>query len=274
MKRCFLTGIAVIFVVSLFAQNVGEKGNQDSLINYTDIQGNKQGKWTKNYKSGKKAYEANFRNNKLVGEYKRWFASGQLMAHVKYNEQGDVGYAKIYYDTGVICGEGKYVNQNVKDSIWKFYGTDGKLMSEVSYKKGKLDGQSKSFFRNGKVSEVITYKDSVKEGLWRRYYEEGGTEMETMHVKGKRQGVFQVFYPKGNLKIKGRYFNDLPSDKWTYYNQDGSVEKELEYDKKGRLKNQDEVDAEFTKQVQEWDKLKGTIPEPNEKSFFKSGNFE
>ena len=271
MRILLLLIFSCMLSYQAFNQNVGEKGNKDSLINYTDIQGNKQGKWTKNYKSGVKAYEATFVNNKLVGEYKRYFTTGTLMAHINYNKTGDEGYAKIFYDTGGICGEGKYIKQNVRDSIWKYYGTDGKLLSEVSYKSGKADGPSKSYFRNGKVSEIVTFKDSIRDGLWRRYYEEGGTEMETMHVKGKRHGVFNVFYYNGQIKIKGRYANDLPSGKWIFYNQDGTLEKELEYTDKGRLVNQDEVDAEFAKQVLEWDKLKGTIPEPSEKSFFKGG---
>ncbi len=271
MKGLFLTTAFTLIFFPLFCQNVGEGDKKDSIINYMDIQGNKQGKWTKNYKSGVKAYEATFKNNKLVGQYKRYFTSGSIMADIKYNETGDVGYAKIYYDTKVICGEGKYVNQNVKDSIWKFYGTDGALISEVSYKNGILDGPSKSFFRNGQVSELITYKDSLRDGLWRRFYEEGGTLMETMHVQSKRHGGFQVFYPNGILKIKGKYWKDLQVGKWVHYNNDGSVEKELEF-VNGRLKNQDEVDTEFTKQLIEWDKLKGTIPEPSENSFFRNNN--
>jgi len=56
--RFFLAFVICINAISCtIAQNVGQKtGDTTALINYTDIQGNRQGKWIRKYDSGKIAY--------------------------------------------------------------------------------------------------------------------------------------------------------------------------------------------------------------------------
>ena len=137
MKTSILI-ILVFIATNLFSQNVGEKG--DSLVNYTDINGNKQGFWKKTYKNGRLAYTANFVNDKLIGEYKRFYSvTSKPMLEIIYDKEQS-GMAKLFWDTGKLMAFGKYINKNIKDSVWNFYGIDEKLMATVIYDKGIKNG--------------------------------------------------------------------------------------------------------------------------------------
>lgn len=264
--------IFVVFVVvniSIYSQNVGQPGN-DSIINYTDIQGNKQGKWIRKYSKDKIAYIGYFKNNKLVGTYKRWYFSGALKAEINYNDDGSVGYAKLYWDNGKIMAKGKYINQNIKDSMWEFYGIDGALMSRVSYKNGVLDGISYDYFRSGNLSRLAPYTNGKLDGIYKEFWQDIGiVRLEIVYKNGVRNGPIRVYYFNGKPYLIGNYVNDLPDGKWIYYTRDGRIDKEIEYIN-GIRKDQDEYDREFTKKILEWEKMRGKIPEPNENDFFNS----
>jgi len=268
MKKLFYIVIIIFAVnVSLYSQNVGQPGN-DSIVNYTDIQGNRQGKWIRKYDKDKVAYIGYFKNNKLVGTYKRWYYSGALKAEIRYNNDGSVGYAKLYWDDGKIMSKGKYINQNVKDSIWEYYGTDGALLSKESYNKGVLNGNTYDYFRDGSLSKLAPYVNGKLHGIYKEYWETvSRVRLEIAYKNGVRLGAIKVYFDDGKPYLVGNYVNDLPDGKWTVYTQDGKVDKELEYIN-GRLKDEDKYDKEFTKKVMGWDKMKGKIPEPSDEEFF------
>ncbi len=265
--KYFFSIACLLSFFHIFSQNVGQPGN-DSIINYTDIQGNKQGKWIKKYNKDQIAYIAYFKDNKLVGTYKRWYTSGALKSEIQYNNDGSVGYARHYWDNGKLMAKGKYINQNVKDSIWEYYGVDGALMMKESYLKGVLHGPSFSYYRSKQVSRKIPYDNGKIHGVYKEYFDESGfTRIEIYYEHGVRKGPIKVYFENGKIYIDGYYVNDLPHGKWIVYNEDGTIKKELEYIN-GKLKNEDQVNREFAKQVLKWDKMKGKIPEPKEEDFF------
>ncbi|MCX7954275.1 MAG: toxin-antitoxin system YwqK family antitoxin [Bacteroidales bacterium] len=254
----------------VFSQNVGQPWEEDSVINYIDINGMRQGWWVRKYDKDKIAYVAYFKDNKIVGEYKRWYKSGALKARILYNKDGSVGYAELYWDNGKIMAKGKYINQNIKDSVWEFYGTDGYLMVKENYRNGVLEGKSISYYRNKEHSpvRVAIYKNGKLNGIYREYFENKLVKLEITYINGVRNGPITVYYDNGKKYIEGYYKNDLPEGKWIKYDRNGNIEKEYKY-VKGELENQQEVDREFARQVKEWDKMKGKIPEPRPEDFFK-----
>ncbi|MGQ9848080.1 MAG: toxin-antitoxin system YwqK family antitoxin [Bacteroidales bacterium] len=267
LKSAFIVILFLMNIILSVAQNVGQPGN-DSIINYTDIQGNKQGKWIKKYDKDKIAYIAYFKDNKLVGNYKRWYYSGALKAEINYNADGSVGYAKFYWDNGKLMATGKYINQNVKDSIWQYYATDGVLMLKESYKNGVLDGNTIAYFRNGNRSKLAPYTNGKLNGIYKEYWEDNGnTRLEIYYKDGVRYGPINVFYEDGKPYLKGNYFSDLPHGKWIVYFRDGTIEKELDY-YHGNLKDEEKYNKEFKEQMKKWEQMKGKIPEPTEEDFF------
>lgn len=258
--------LLIFLINTAFSQNVGQKG--DTLKNYKDINGLKQGYWEKTYKNKTIAYKAYFVNDKLFGEFTRFYSNGKKMIKIKY-DKNQSGYAILFWDTGKKMAEGKYINTNVKDSVWKFYGIDEALMSTEVYKNGIKNGMTKNFYRNKKLSEEIEWTNGKKNGLWRKYYDNGNTRMETKYTNNELNGIFHAFYENGRIYIKGNYKSDLKNGIWTFYDIDGKVDKTIEYNN-GIATNQNELDSTETELIKSWEKQKGKIAEPDPNQFYKN----
>ena len=252
----------VLSQVSLIAQNVGQQG--DSLVNYIDINGNKQGFWQKKYDNGKLKYEGYFKNNYIVGVFKRYYEVGTIKAIMNYEKKGTLARTKIFYETGELFAEGNYLNEK-RDSIWNFYTTTKVLIYKQSYKSGNLDGISCKYFGNGNKSEEMYYKDNLLDGPWIQYFDDGSKKLESANVKNQRTGKLYVYYPSGSIEIMGYYEKGLKEKHWKWLNEDGSIEKERDF-VKDRATNQDEIDTEFSKKLKEMEEGKDKFVEP-EKEF-------
>ncbi len=264
-KMKLITLFSLILIsTNILSQNVGQKG--DTLKNYRDINGFKQGRWEKPYKNGKIAYKAYFVNDKLVGDYLRFYSNGELMLKIKY-DKNQSGYATLYWDTGKKMAEGKYINTNVKDSVWQFYGIDEALMATETYKNGIRNGLSKNFYRNGKTSEEINWENGKKNGIWRKYYDNGKTRMETRYINNQLDGIFHVFYKNGRMYINGGYKADLKNGIWNFYDKQGKLTKTIEYIN-GIATNQNELDSIENAMIKEWESQKGKFAEPDVNKFF------
>lgn len=255
----------VVFSSTLYSQNVGQKG--DSLVNYKDINGLKQGLWKKQYKSGKTAYVAHFKNDKLIGNYKRFYKGGKLSLEVNY-EDNESGAAKIYYDNKILGAEGRYVNRNVKDGLWKYYGSDGRIVIQLTYANGIQEGQEIKFWKNGQKMEEKNWMNGQEDGLWAQWFENGKQKLKTRMIKGKRSGVYYGYYPNGGYYVKGWYKDDLRVKEWTFYDTKGNTTRDTEYTN-GVAADQDKIDVETTKKINEWEQMKGEIPDPSLDNMFK-----
>jgi antitoxin component YwqK of YwqJK toxin-antitoxin module len=257
--KYFILSINILFFV---VQGISQTSKSDTVFNYTDINGNKQGYWIKKFKNGNYAYKAYFVNNIPVGPYYRYYENGNLLAKIDYaKDKSGKGKAVLYWDDGKKMAEGNYVDIKIKDSIWNMYATDGSLIVKIQYNKGFKNGKEIKYFRSKYPSEEITWKNGIKDGVWRWYYDGGQIRMETKYVNGEREGPFRVYYKSGNPYIIGHYKNSLREGKWTFYLYDGTVDKVVNY-KNGVADNEVEMELELTKKIEEWDKNKGKIPEP------------
>ena len=126
--------LLTFYVHISYSQNVAK--GYVTKINYTDINGQKQGHWKKIYPNGKTAYEGNFMNNKPVGEFLRYFESGNICARLIYDKNGEHSTAKLYYEDGKLAAQGNYFVKQ-KDSTWNYYARDGRLIMIENYRCGK-----------------------------------------------------------------------------------------------------------------------------------------
>lgn len=267
IKKTLLVVIILNMTNVVFSQNVGQKG--DTLKNYTDINGNKQGYWEKKYKNGNIAYQATFKNNKLIGTYKRYYENGQVFALIKYPEHPDsLAEVTYFWDDGKLLAKGHFIEQKLKEGLWIYYNTEEKKIAEINYNHGVLNGKKTVYYHSGRPSYKVTYKNGVKDGVEIRYYDNGEKETEQQIKNGKFDGKIYVYYPSGKFKIMGSYKNNLKDGKWSFFNTSGGIDYTIIYHK-GIAENQDELDKKFTNQVKEWEKMKGKIPEPSEDMFFK-----
>ena len=145
MKKFILILPIVLFCAGItFAQN-DNKGNDNSTtnnntLNFTDKNGHKQGYWKKSYQNGKPAYEAYFKDDKPVGEHKRYHMNGKLNAVMKFDAKTGIAKTTLYDKNGILQAKGYYKNK-LKDSVWQYYKGEDIFLSEETYSDGKKQGK-------------------------------------------------------------------------------------------------------------------------------------
>ena len=219
MKSLFF--LFCIIPAFIFAQT-------DSIVNYTDINGMKQGYWIKKDANGQKIYEGYFKNNIPYGTMKRFHGNGVVKAIMEFDKNDQKKVTVTYFDdTGELSATGFFYDKK-RDSTWQYFGQSAKLVGEEHYVKGKKHGVSKKYYPSGKVVEEIWYKNGKLDGPWIRYYDNGYMRMQTQQIDDK-----------------------------------GKVLKEMKFTE-GKLENEDAIDKEFTKELEEAEKNKGKFKDPEE----------
>lgn len=217
MGRIFST-LALIFIG--FAAVIAQPG--DDQLNVTDANGKKQGKWKKKDETG--GYEGQFKDDVPVGMFKYFYPKGELKATMNYYNNGKKAAAHMFYRNGKHKAIGIYTEQK-KDSLWRYFDTEENLVSEEFYKKGTVNGLSKSYYGSGQLLEELNYKDGVKDGKWNQYFENGQLSQEATYVNGKVEGDFKIFREDGKVAVEGQYSNDLKAGNWFFYDTYGTIKK-------------------------------------------------
>ena len=135
---------SIIFLFLTTFSLVASAQKKDSL-NVTDKTGKKQGHWVKPYASGSTFYDGQFKDDVPYGQFKYYYESGQLQTIVNFSDNGQTRRAKMYFMSGVLMAEGKYIGEK-RDSLWKFYNDYGYYISNETYKSGKKEGMAYIYF--------------------------------------------------------------------------------------------------------------------------------
>jgi len=216
--------IAAILLLSGMANAQSVVQKNDTILNYTDINGLKQGHWIMKYPSGKIRYEAYFIDGQPVGEFKKYDTYGNLNAILNYSADGSKADAKFFHRSGKISATGKYVGHE-KDSIWLYYADNGILYLQESYKKGQKDGLFIQYTSERVKIEETTWKDGEKHGPWRKYYVSGNIMFDVNYDHGKLNGEGKVYYANGKIQKRGKYVNDLMEGSWLIFDEHGNYKK-------------------------------------------------
>jgi len=170
------------------------------------------------------------------------------------------GYWISYYPNGVIQSKGNRKNF-LLDSIWYFYDNKVGLKSELSYREGKREGETKTYTET--EIQVYQYQDDTIRGCkWYAYsdwlmrtipYENGrengtcliydslGNIVGTIEYRdgyvarrenvnrtdanGYKQGIWKYFWENGLLSMEGAYLNGKKNGFFKYYTQEGNFER-------------------------------------------------
>ncbi|MCD4791639.1 MAG: hypothetical protein K8R54_00270 [Bacteroidales bacterium] len=207
-------------------------------LNQTDENDLKQGKWKKVYSNGKTAYEVYFKDDKPVGEFKRYHENGKLSSLLNYDNEGINATAEFYDEKGIKISEGTYKGKT-KNGLWLYYKNGAKIKEE-SYKDGLLNGDQLTYYEDGKIYDRKKFENDKQIGLWEKFHKNGKVYLKTFLVNGLMDGPLFRYYYSGKIEVKGQYKNDLKEGKWTFYSEDGQ-EDYIEY-KNGIDVNDDNVE--------------------------------
>jgi antitoxin component YwqK of YwqJK toxin-antitoxin module len=262
MRNLYILSFLVLLIfnpISILAQS-------DTVFNQTDAKNLKQGYWKKSYPNGKLMYKGFFKDNKPVGEMRRYFESGALKALLNYNSKGEYARARLFYENGQVAAEGNYFN-STKDSTWVYYSFyDRTVTSRESYLRGARHGMMINYYNNGDVSEKIEWKNNQKSGIWEQYFKGNILRLKAFYINNKLEGDFVVYAENNKPYLHGNYKNDLREGKWTFYKVDGTVETELEY-KQGKSADEDKLVKEQQEFFKLIDENQGKFEEPDENNF-------
>ncbi len=121
------------------------------------------------------------------------------------------------------------------DGIHIEHFDSGEKKAIKSYHFDKLNGEAKSFYRNGQLKSHGRYKDNKKKGLWIYYYSNGKIKSKENYRYGMLRGYFKSYYENGEIKIEGNFIDfEQQNGLWFFYSNNGQLIEQRHY-KRGVL---------------------------------------
>lgn len=123
--------------------------------------------------------------------------------------------------------DGRY-RQGKLDGEYKSYFKNGNQKMVCRYQEGKLDGDYKSFFKNGNQKVVCRYNNGKLMGEYFEYYETGVLHKYcSNHNEGEIDGIYAVFFENGDVKYESCMRNGVKhgvtkthsADSWNVFKQ-------------------------------------------------------
>ena len=152
-------------------------------------------------------------------------------------------------------------NNFKSDGIHTEYFDSGEVRAINTYQFNKLNGEAKSYYKNGKLQSHGRYKNNKKKGFWIHHYASGGIKSKENYRYGKLRGYFKSYYENGQVQIDGNFIDiEQQNGLWLFYSDSGDLMEEHLY-KKGILvskttyKNDDELSIEREKLFQKYQPL-------------------
>lgn len=261
-----IAGTVIAFATLLLAlgetrgQNVGQTG--DSIANYIDINGMRQGPWRVTFPNGTTAYEGYFKNDKPQGRFTRYYSSGKVNSVSHFYAEGDICSVTFYGTAGNIVAQGRYVDR-ARDSVWHFYKDDGQPQAIESYRGGKRDGESTLYyFARGGKQEVAYYKDDIKHGPYQKFYPDGTLAQRTRYCEGRICDTLFIYYPNGQVEHSIPYVDDRRSGVMRTYDESGNLRQAIPY--KDGVCLDPEVEVKENEEVRRLERNKGRYLEASQ----------
>ncbi len=196
----FLIGIGILLLSSLW--NCGDPNATEPVTTKNDttevvaiyhvLKGTdiRHGPYEEKDFQGRLLEQSNYSHGKLQGEQKL------------YNK--GVLYSIAHYSDGVI--NGLYTSYHL--------GTD-KPYVIGNYKNGVMEGKWKTYTRQGKLKEIVTFKNNEENGPFAEFYPNGKIKAEGNYINGdNEQGLLLMYTPNGVLYKKMQCENGVCHTIW------------------------------------------------------------
>ncbi len=193
--------------------------NAQENINNFDSNGNKHGVWKKYYSNNNIRYQGTFKAGKEIGVFKFYDITDSTHPTIikTFKQNSTIASVNFYTVKGTLESKGSMNGKN-RIGTWKYFYPDGKtLMVEENYVNGILDGLYKSYYKNGKVNEILNYKAGKLNGPAKRYADNNNLIDDLNYINGKLDGAAKYYNIYGKLIFAGNYKNDEKIGEWEYY---------------------------------------------------------
>jgi len=103
------------------------------------------------------------------------------------------------------------------------YYANGKIEQVIRYKNGVKDGRFESFYENGQLKVKGNYKDGLQHGVFTWYYETGILQSEGTYINGLFEGLVKIYYSSGELEREVFYINNKDHGEYKSYYRNGQL---------------------------------------------------
>jgi antitoxin component YwqK of YwqJK toxin-antitoxin module len=203
--------------------------------------GKPEGFWKSYYVTGIKKSEGKRTNYLLDSIWLFYAQAGETTEKINYLFGKKNGwYYKFKKDPsfGVYIWSRELFAGDKKEGTAFIYFPDGKIQQTVAYNKGKKEGLSKEFDKEGNVISLLEYNNDFLVSRER---------INRTDSKGLKQGIWKDFYPNGGIKSEKTFVDDLMHGYFKEYDNRGKLVLTMLYENGSIVKSrvEDEPDIEI-----------------------------
>ncbi len=229
--------------------------------------------------------EYDYEGQNKTGDFIEYYENGKIKRQGSFNNNLYNGSWVYYYENGNIKAEGKFINGNGQDvsetsgipkngreGVWIFYYESGEKEKESIYKSGKINGEFKSFFKNGNIKTIDTRVNDIANGVYRKYFENGKLQEEGNLIDNKFDGIIKQYSESGNLLYEFNYFRGLKNGIERHFFSSGKIQIEKNF--KNNLEDGECKEFYISGKLKLSETKRNNKSHGPFKSYFENGNIE
>jgi len=215
--------------------------------------GNLDGKYLAFFDVGESLieYEADYIDDEIDGDFKEYYANGDLFSVMNFENNERNGKETQYYWNKQVSMEASYkddklngpyltyhpsgnkkeIGQSVDgffNGPWQLYYDNGILNAEYSYNNGSLDDIYKTYDTDGKLTSEFQYRKG--EIISYKFYDKSGNILSNKRKKGG-EFFYEGYHANGTKSAEGLY--DISGGKigsWKFFTSNGVLREEGDYE--------------------------------------------
>ncbi|WP_339916103.1 tetratricopeptide repeat protein [Yeosuana marina] len=194
--------------------------------------GEKTEKWTWRYINGNLKETAVYENGVLNGDNLHFFKNGKPYIIANYKGDKLDGEYKYYNDKGALVQK-KYLKNGELDGVYKSFFDIGEDLMEfyIPYKNNSIEDKAIEYYTNGNVYSEIPFANGKRQGVEKKYFWNKNISSEINYSEGELNGDYKTFYSNGNPREIGQSLNDFYNGPWKTFYKDSILQSEFTYDK-------------------------------------------
>tara|TARA_B100000902_G_scaffold365015_1_gene385505 strand:- start:316 stop:1839 length:1524 start_codon:yes stop_codon:yes gene_type:complete len=180
--------------------------------------------------------KANYKKNKIDGEYLEYYYDGNIALRgyyiLGYKDSVWTEYQpyKVGFNRSVNISFEKRYKNDLPHSNWIYYYPNSNyIQKEETYRDGLKNGTFKEYFYNNRISKVINYTNNFLNGEYLEYLPSGQKSVVGEYQNGLKVGIWETYREDGSLFSVGNYENDLEEGDWKYFHRSGNLSSEGKY---------------------------------------------
>ena len=168
--------------------------------------------------STKKTFSS-FAKGRREGEWKTWYANGQLKTYYTYIKDQIEGIYTYYDSIGTTIKTETY-KKSILEGITSDFNENSTLRMTTNYKKGLKEGLQKEFIEGVVLIEQRTFKKDSLDGEWTSWHDNGTKKVVRVYKNGEPRGNWLFYDEKGAWMREQQYKKGLADGIWSFYDRD------------------------------------------------------